>query len=126
MWYHVGKHHLNDGDFFFKIDDDAFFSAVNFRGLHIYFFSSMRDCIARIKIHKDLVNIIIPMVDGILVTHSCIHGLIRMLCLIRVLAMEYLVVHCVQFIQYLRLMHFSTIRREQEVEECARIYWGQA
>ena len=32
MWYHIGKYHLNDGDFFFKIDDDSFFAAVNFRG----------------------------------------------------------------------------------------------
>ena len=32
MWAHIGRHHLNDGDFFFKIDDDSFFSAVNFRG----------------------------------------------------------------------------------------------
>merc|ERR1712048_134518 len=37
MWYHVGKHHLNDGDFFFKIDDDSFFSAVNFRGYAQYY-----------------------------------------------------------------------------------------
>ena len=37
MWYHIGKHHLYSGEWFLKIDDDTFFSAVNFRGFARYY-----------------------------------------------------------------------------------------
>lgn len=37
MFYHMGKYHLYDAEYFLKIDDDSFFSAVNFRGFAQYF-----------------------------------------------------------------------------------------
>ncbi|ETO36008.1 hypothetical protein RFI_01054 [Reticulomyxa filosa] len=37
MWHHIGKHHLYDSEWFLKIDDDTFFSAVNFKGFARYF-----------------------------------------------------------------------------------------
>ena len=31
-WQHVGAHHLDDYDWFVKLDDDTFFSPINFKG----------------------------------------------------------------------------------------------
>ena len=36
-WHHVGTNHLNDSDWFLKLDDDTFFSPVNFKGFARYF-----------------------------------------------------------------------------------------
>lgn len=37
MWLHVGTHHLDEAEWFIKIDDDSFLSAVNMRGYAKYF-----------------------------------------------------------------------------------------
>eukprot|EP01084_Bolivina_argentea_P010218 19027_1 len=36
-WYHVGKYHINNSEWFLKIDDDTFFSPINFKGFARYF-----------------------------------------------------------------------------------------
>ena len=36
-WYHTGKHHIDEAEWFLKIDDDTFFSPVNFKGFARYF-----------------------------------------------------------------------------------------
>merc|ERR1711971_656095 len=37
MWHHIGSHHIDDAEWFLKIDDDTFFSPINFRGFARYF-----------------------------------------------------------------------------------------
>eukprot|EP01083_Nonionella_stella_P150745 480731_1 len=36
-WHHVGVNHINDSEWFLKIDDDTFFSPINFKGFARYF-----------------------------------------------------------------------------------------
>ena len=36
-WQYVGTHHLEDAEWFLKIDDDTFFSPINFKGFARYF-----------------------------------------------------------------------------------------
>eukprot|EP01084_Bolivina_argentea_P040721 75195_1 len=36
-WYHVASNHINDSEWFLKIDDDTFFSPINFKGFARYF-----------------------------------------------------------------------------------------
>ena len=36
-WHHVGTHHIEDAEWFLKIDDDTFFSPSNFKGFARYF-----------------------------------------------------------------------------------------
>ena len=36
-WYHVGKYHINESEWFLKIDDDTFFSPINFKGFARYY-----------------------------------------------------------------------------------------
>ena len=37
MWRYVARHHMDDAEWFLKIDDDTFFSPVNFKGFARYF-----------------------------------------------------------------------------------------
>ena len=37
MWYYIYLNHINDAEWFLKIDDDTFFSPINFHGLVQYF-----------------------------------------------------------------------------------------
>ena len=36
-WRHVGTHHIDEAEWFLKLDDDTFFSPVNFKGFARYF-----------------------------------------------------------------------------------------
>merc|ERR1719334_710225 len=36
MWWHIFVHHIDDAEWFLKVDDDTFFSAVQFKGFAQY------------------------------------------------------------------------------------------
>ena len=52
MWQYVGTHHLEDAEWFLKIDDDTFFSPINFKGFARYFNPNRKWYLGSTLMHK--------------------------------------------------------------------------
>ena len=51
-WKYVGTHHLEDADWFLKLDDDTFLSPINFKGFARYFNPNRKWYLGNTLLHK--------------------------------------------------------------------------